>query len=71
MPPELAVPPERPPAGHAPCSRKPGSSTPDEADHPGTAMAARLPDQFHQRGPLDTYVGGWMEQEAAKVPEPD
>jgi hypothetical protein len=34
-------------------------------------MSARLPDQFDQRGPLHTHVGGWMEQEAAKVPEPD
>jgi hypothetical protein len=44
---------------------------PDEADHPGAAMAARPPDQFDQRGPLHTHIGGWMEQEAAKLPEPD
>jgi hypothetical protein len=34
-------------------------------------MLARLPDQFDQRGPLHPRVGGGMEQEAAKVPEPD
>lgn len=70
MPPELALPPDRPSAGHASCWRKPGSSTPTRPIIQAP-RCRRPPDQFDQRGPLHTHIGGWMEQEAAKLPEPD
>ena len=47
------------------------ASDADEADGPCPSMSTGPFDELNQCGSLHIKGGGWMEQEAAKVPQPD